>query len=403
MGAPVFPRREFLRRAGVGVGAVSLSGLLAACSSVPDGSTFRSDPAGIMNFANWSLYIDKKRLPDGTRISPSLEAFTKRTGIQVNYREVIQESDWFFQRIQPELASGEPTGWDLMVITNGTTLTKLIELDYLEPLPADLRPNFDGYANDVVKDPSYDPGAGYTMAWQSGLTGIAYNPLKTGRPITSLNDLFGAEFKGQVGMFGDLADLPNLALLAIGVEPETSTPDDWERAAAVLEKQRRDKILAGYFQQSYINALTRGDIALSMAWSGDIFQTNPSGDPNGLQFVVPDEGAIIWTDSMCIPKGATHLSDAITYMDYVYEPKVAAQIAQGVEYVSPVPAAKDVIVKWAEQATDPAEQQRLQDIAESSLVFPGDEDLKLLHTYRELKGEEETTLWDNVFQGVFQS
>jgi spermidine/putrescine transport system substrate-binding protein len=397
MGTPVLPRREFLRRAGVGLGALSLGGLLAACAKVAPGSTFKSDPAGILNFANWSLYIDKKRLPDGTKVSPSLEGFTKKTGIQVNYREVVQETDWFFERIQSALAAGEPTGWDIIVITNGTSLTKMIELGYLELLPIDLRPNFHRYANALVKNPSYDPGAKHSMAWQSGLTGIAYNPLKTGRAITSLQDLFSTEFKGQVGMFGDLADLPNLALVAIGVKPVDSTPEDWMRAAALLEKQHADHIISRSYQQSYINALTRGDIALSMAWSGDIFQTNPSGDPNGLQFVVPDEGALIWTDSMMVPKGATHLSDAITFMDYVYQPKVAAQITQGVGYVSPVPAAKDVIAKWAEQAPDPTEQQRLRNIASSSLVFPTDEALSLLYSYRELKGETETSQWDGVF------
>jgi spermidine/putrescine transport system substrate-binding protein len=397
MGTPAFARREFLRRAGVGVGVLSFGGLLSSCAKVRAGSTFESDPAGILNFANWSLYIDKKKLPDGTKVSPSLEAFTKKTGIQVNYREVVQESGWFFDRIQSALAAGEPTGWDIIVITNGTSLTKMIELGYLELLPTDLRPSFDQYANSLVKDPSYDPGAKHTMAWQSGLTGIAYNPLKTGRPINSLQDLFSPEFKGQVGMFGDLADMPNLALLAIGVKPVDSTPDDWARAAALLEKQRADHIISQSYQQSYINALTRGDIALSMAWSGDIFQTNPGGDPDGLQFIVPDEGALIWTDSMMVPKGATHLSDAITYMDYVYQPKVAAQIAQGVGYVSPVPAAQDVISKWAAQASDPAEQQRLDNIAASSLVFPSDQDLSLLSSYRELKGEAETAQWDGIF------
>lgn len=241
---------------------------------------------------------------------------------------MIQENDWFFQRIQSELAAGEPTGWDLMVITNGVTLTKLKELDYLLALPTDLRPNFEKYAGAFVKSPSYDPGNEYTMAWQSGITGIAYDPALTGRPVTSLQDLFDPKFKGRIGMFGDNQDLPNLTLLAIGVAPETSTPEDWDRAVSALVKQRAEGLVSRYYQQNYIPALANGDVALTMAWSGDIFSAKLSGKiAEGIEFVVPQEGALIWTDNMCIPRGAQHLSDAIAYMDYVYEPRVAAQIA----------------------------------------------------------------------------
>jgi spermidine/putrescine transport system substrate-binding protein len=139
---------------------------------------------------SWPLYIDKELLPDGPKTSPTLDGFTERTEIQVNYREVIQESDWFYQRIEPRLAAGEPTGWDLIVITNGITLTKLKEDGYLVELPPDKRPNFTEHAGDFVRDPAYDPGNRYTMAWQSGITGIAYDPEQTGVEITSLQSLF---------------------------------------------------------------------------------------------------------------------------------------------------------------------------------------------------------------------
>ena len=79
-----------------------------------------------------------------------------------------------------------------------------------------------------------------------------------------------------------------------------------------------------YYEQNYIQALENGDVAVTLAWSGDIFQTNLTGDPNGLQFCVPTEGAIIWTDNMCIPIGVENPVDAITMMDYVYTPEIQA-------------------------------------------------------------------------------
>lgn len=396
-------RRRFLRDTGVGIGALSLGGLLAACGGPEPGSTFDSDPAGILNFANWSLYIDKAKREDGTSYIPSIERFTEETGIQVNYREVIPDADWFYQQIEPELAAGRPTGWDVMVITNGVTLTKLMELGYLVELPAGKRPSFDRYAGRFVKNPDYDPGNRFTMAWQSGITGIAYDPEQTGREITSLRDLFGTEFEGKVGMFGDIVDMPNLALLAIGVSPEDSTEADWQLAADELIRQRDAGILRGYYQQNYIPALVRRQVAITMAWSGDIFAAKLLGKiPEQIQFVVPEEGALLWTDAMCIPKGASHLSDAITYMDYVYRPEVAAQIAQFVNYITPVPETQEVLRDMAEEAPDAEERARLLAVAESSLVFPTDEDIERLRTYRVLETEEEQAAWENIFRRVYQ-
>jgi spermidine/putrescine transport system substrate-binding protein len=396
-------RREFLRRAGTGVGVISLGGLLAACGEeVPAGSAFTSEPAGILNFANWSLYIDKATRVDGSMYSPTLARFTAKTGIQVNYRQVIPDADWFFQQIEPRLAAGEPTGWDVMVITNGITLTKLKELGYLVELPTGLRPNFDAHAGEFVKDPAYDPGNRYTMAWQSGITGIAYDPQVTGGAVTSLQDLFDPKYQGKVGMFGDIIDMPNLALLAIGVLPEDSTPDDWTRAAALLEQQRDSGILKGYYLQNYIPALKQKEIGITMAWSGDIFAAKLLGKiPEEIEFVVPDDGALLWTDAMCIPKGATHLADAIAFMDYVYEPRAAAQIAQFVNYITPVPDAQPEIERMADQAQDPAEQARLREVAASSLVFPTPEVTRRLFTYRELASDEEATIWDQTFRGIY--
>jgi len=397
-------RRELLRRAGLGVAVLGIGGLLAACADdETDGSSFGGEPSGIVNVASWPLYIDKVETPAGNR-RPSLDLFTRETGIAVNYREVIVDAEGFFQEIEPYLAAGQPTGWDVAVITNGLTLTKMRELGYLLTLPADERPNFDRYAGSFVKDPRYDPGNRYTMAWQSGITGIAYDPLQTGRPITSVQDLFSDEFAGKVGMFGDVVDMPNLALLAAGVDPVTSTEADWKTAADLLARQRDDGVLAGYYEQNYIPALRRGDLAITMAWSGDIFAAKLGGHlPEQIEFVVPDDGALLWTDCMCVPAGAQHLADAITLMDFVYRPAVAAQIAQYVNFITPVPASRDAIRAMADREDDPAERERLLAVAESPLVFPDETELSKLATYRELATSEEIQVWEQTFAPFIQS
>jgi spermidine/putrescine transport system substrate-binding protein len=399
--ASPFSRRRFLRAAAGAAGVTALGPMLAACSSTEEGPPFEGAPSGVVNVANWPLYLDRGRDADGNVTRPSLLRFTEDTGIAVNYREVIPDAEAFYQQIHPYLAAGAPTGWDVMVITNGPTLTKLIALDQLVELPRYARPNFDTYGAEELKDPDYDPGSLFTMPWQSGITGIAYNPALTGRAITSLQDLFSEEFAGRVGMFGDSVDLPNLALVAAGFDPATSTPEQWAETAELLRRQRADDIVKRYYTQNYVNALANGDVAISMAWSGDIFQENAIGAPEGLQFVIPDDGALIWTDAMCIPKGAEHTVDAITLMDYIYKPEIAAMIAGFVAYVTPVPDAQAELLRMADETSDPATAESLRSTAQSELVFPTPEQRAALKTYRELATDEELTLWNATFGEFF--
>lgn len=407
MTQPRLSRRQFLRYTSVGAGTLSLSAILAACGSdtAEPGTSqaagaFDGEPTGTLEFANWPLYMDQAKV-DGKIIHPSLDLFTEESGIQVNYHEVIQDNFQFFGKIQPQMAAGESIGYDLMVLTNTPVFSRMVKLGYLTPLDHSLLPNFEKYANPAVKDPSYDPGNEFTLAWQSGFTGIAYNPKLTGREITSFQDLLDPAFAGKVGMLGDTLDLPNFALVGMGINPETSTPDDWQAAADLLAQQRDDGIVRQYYTQNWINALSNGDVALTMGWSGDVFQTNLSGDADGLQFVIPDEGGILWTDNMMIPAHAEHPLDAITYMDFVYRPDVAAMMTEWINYISPVPAATEVIEKDAAAADSPEDKEYLQNVLASPMVFPPQDLLDRSYAYRVLDETEEAE-WNALFQPIYQ-
>jgi spermidine/putrescine transport system substrate-binding protein len=404
---PRWSRRAFLGSAG----AAGAAALLAACgvqgSSKP-ATTQGQDAvtkfwagqtkAGVLNFANWPLYIDVEKV-GGKTVHPTLDNFTKQTGIKVTYKEVIQDNDSFLGRIMPSLKAGQDTGWDLMVITNGGPIEKLIRLQYLTPLDHSKLTNFNRYANPRFRDPTYDPGNKYSIAWQAGFTGIAYNPKLTKRPITSFQDLLDPAFKGRIAMFGDILDTPNLTMVGLGIDPEKSTVDDWNRAADVLKRQR--PLLRKYIDNAgEADVLSSGEVWVSMAYSGDIFQLNNSGAP-GIKFVIPKEGAMLWTDNMCIPMHAKHPVDAISYMDYVYTPRVAATLAENINYITPVPDAKQLIQQDADKASS-ADKATLEGVLSSPLVFPTEADLSKGHRYRILTPQEQTT-WDRIFQPIIQA
>jgi spermidine/putrescine transport system substrate-binding protein len=402
-------RRARGARAFAAVG-VTLALVLGACGIGPgDGGSPAAtsgggdpvgggEPAGVLNFTNWPLYIDQD--DDGS--SPTIQDFEEETGIDVTYSEAIQDNSSFFGTIQPQLQAGQDTGHDIIVVTDWM-IGNMIALGYLEPIDVDRDiPNFAANAADKYKERSYDPGNQYSVPYQSGITGIGYNPALVDEEITSLSQLFDPEFIqkycGQIGMFSEMRDVISLALLYNGVTPEEATIEDVEAAQEVLLEQA--ECVRGYYGNEYADDLANGSLAITMAWSGDIFQLQ--FDNPDLQFVVPDEGGILWTDNMAIPKGAAHPNDALAMMNYLYEPEVAAQVAEWVNYITPVPGAQDVIRENAEAAEaegDTETAEYLRAVAESPLVFPTDDMLSRLHSYKVLDEDEERR-WAELFQEV---
>jgi spermidine/putrescine transport system substrate-binding protein len=289
------------------------------------------------------------------------------------------------------LRSGKSLGYDIVVLTNNSpVLDKVIHTDGWA-IPLDQRvmqQNFYPNATPFVKNPTWDPGNKYTMAWQSGLTAIGYDKSKTGRDITTVQDLFDPAFKGHVGMFSDPQELGTLGLLAIGVEPASSTPADWQKAANKLMTQR--PLVRNYYGQDYIDALSSGDIWITQAWSGDIFQTNKSLGTNQLSMAVPQEGGMLWTDNMLIPLYAEHPKDAMTYMDFVYRPDEGGLIADAVTYITPVAAAQDYILNTLH---DPA-------AAHSPLIFPDTATAAKFKTYYIYKDQADLQQWNSIFEPI---
>jgi len=406
-------RRDVLRLLGMGAGAVGVGSALSACGvqgqatkAGPSPTTTKgvADAAaaywqgqkqtGQVNWANWPLYIDTA----GKGNHPSINQFQQETGIQVNYREVIQENESFFATIRPTLEAGQYTGYDTCVISDGVVLTELMALDYLVPLDQSRLVNFKKYAGAKFRNPDYDPGNTYTIPWQAGFTGLAYNPAKTGREITGFHDLLDPKFKGKIGMFADAQELGNAGMFALGINAAKSTMDDWKKSAAWLEKVKPN--VRKYYEQDYVQALANGDIWLSQAWSGDIFQSNLSG--TNLKFLIPKEGGLLWTDNFMILKHAENPVDAMMLMDYYYQPPKAAEVAEWVNYITPVPKAQQLVMNDAKQAKKPSDAKYLKSVATSYAVFPTEQTYSQVSVGRVLKVNEIDS-WNSVFDPIFQS
>jgi spermidine/putrescine transport system substrate-binding protein len=184
----------------------------------------------------------------------------------------------------------------------------------------------------------------------------------------------------------------------LGIDPEKSTPEDWQRAADKLKEQKDAGIVRKYYDQSYIDALGSGEVWITQAWSGDIFQKNVS-DGTDFTFVIPEEGGTIWTDNMTIPITAKNPVDALELMDFFYDVEISASLAAYINYVCPVPAAQAQMRKEAEKLTG-EDKTGLEEIADSKLVFPSQAEYDKVHYYVSFGAYAEQQEFQRTFEPV---
>jgi spermidine/putrescine transport system substrate-binding protein len=355
-------REQLLRRAGFGAAMLSIPGLAAACggsSSGGSGGTSSQQLASTLRFANWPLYMD---YVEKTKRYPTLEAFTKKTGVKVDYKEDINSNSEYFGKIQGPLSRGQSINEDIIVLTdNERFLSTMINKGWVEELDKDAIPNIINLS-DVQKHPGFDPDRKYSLPWQSGMTGIAYNKKLT-KPILSIDQLLeDKSLKGQITVLNSSSDTLGLVMLSNGDDPSKVTDASWKAAIDRIKEASDSGQIRQFTGNDYAGPLDKGDLKACVAWSGDIVQL---GNPD-LKWNVPTDGGMIWTDNMIIPKGGDAYTASV-YMNYAYIPAVAAKIAAYIQYVTPVKGTREALSK-----TDPA-------LAGNPLIFPTDAMLQNVH------------------------
>ncbi len=377
-------RRTLMRRSAATGLSFAFAQYLAACGGVDaenkQSSSTTSTQAAAANhpktqfatvaFANWPLYIDKKVLKD----------FNKEFNTKIKYTEEINDNEEYFAKVRQELESGKPIGRDLVALTDWMC-ARWIQAGYVEPIDKDNVPNAKNLVPALQSVP-FDPDRSYTLPWQSGMTAIGYDPERTGRELSSVNDLFDPKFKGRVSFLQEWRDTASFIMLGDGKTPDKATKDDYLAAIDKIEKANADGQIRRFTGNDYTTDLTKGNTWLAVAYSGDMVQLQ-SDNPD-LRFAYPEEGAMLFTDNMMMPAKAKHIYAAETMMNYVYEPEVAATLAIYVNYLSPVKGVKEIVEK-----TEP-------EIANNPLIFPPD-DVELT-AYPALSPEEESQMQEAMAQ-----
>jgi spermidine/putrescine transport system substrate-binding protein len=365
------------------VAALTASLVLAACGGgggLDEGSNNEDvttatggDLNGTLSISNWPLYIDGK----------TIEEFDKETGTKTTYTEDVNDNNEFFGKVQPLLSQGESGGRSIMVVTDWMA-EKMYNLGYVQKLDKAKLDTVFTHLIPSLENPDFDPGREYSIPWQSGMTGLVVRK-DLAPDVKSVNDLFDPKYKGKVTMLSEMRDTVPLVMAADGVDPTEATTEDWLAAIDKLQEASASGQIRQFTGNNYVQDLAKGDVVAAIGWSGDAVQAQVD-NPN-IEYRQPEQGCSLWSDNMMIPVGAPNAEAAYAFMNYVYEPKNQAQIAEYVNYVSPVSGVKPIL-----QKKDPA-------LADNQLIFPSDQFVE--NCWNQVSPpEEDVTEVEEAFQNV---
>ena len=355
-----------------GAGAVAGAGALAACGS--GGSSGASKDA--VRWANWTLYLD---VDSSGKKYPTLEAFTKQTGIKAVYSEDINDNDEFFGKVQGQLKLKKDIGYDVITPTDWMA-ARFIRLGYTQKFDKANIPNAKNIISSLASVP-FDQNRDYSLTWQGIMGGFTWNKEKLPKGVRTLDDLFAPANKGKVEVLTELRDTVGVIMLAQGVDITKFTSDQYYNALDFLQKKIADGFIRQVKGNDYKEDLISGDAVAVIGWSGDAFQLAAENEGK-FEFAIPESGGTISADNFIIPSTGKNKAKVEELINYYYEPEVAAKVAAYVNYITPVQGAQAAMEK-----VDPT-------LVNNELIFPSAKTQAKLHVFRNLTPTEETEFTD---------
>lgn len=375
-------RRSVLAGGVGGAAALALAACAPSGSGAPGPATDQSDSDKNVTWANWPGYMDE----DEAGGYPTLEAFSAETGIAVDYKVDINDNNEYFATVRDQLRLGQDIGADIITLTDWMA-GRLINLGYVQELNDANIPNRANLVPDLA-DVGFDPGRKFSLPWQGGFAGLCWNKEALPNGLRTLEDLWDPALAGRIVVLSEMRDTMGLILLDQGVDISGDFGEDEFNAALDVF---RDKVTSGQIGavrgNSYTQDLINGDAVAGIVWSGDVTLVNGELGSDLFEFAIPESGGTLWNDNLMIPIGSPRKKNAETLINYYYEPEVAAEVALWVNYITPVVGAKE-----AAEAIDP-------EAAENQLIFPNEETLSQVKTFRPLTGAEEQS-FSTAFQAV---
>jgi spermidine/putrescine transport system substrate-binding protein len=339
---------------------------------------------GILHMASWIGYMD---LDENNDFVSTLR-FTQDTGIEFDYQEAVNDNEEFFASdLQGPLSAGVSTGWDIVVLTDWM-IQRLANLGWLEAIDTPAMANYPANLAPLYRTRAWDPDNVLAAPWVGGMTGLGFDQTVTGE-LTSLDVLFGQDYAGRLTYLYEMRDTVGLSALRLGSDPTNLTQEGFDAALAEVKAAVDAGIVRRFTGNDYVQDMVNGDVVVAMAWSGDVVGMLVPSQLEGqdFQWRLADQGGMLWSDNMSIPKGAENKAQAERFIDWYYDPANAARIDAYVQYVCPVVGAAEAMA-----AIDP-------ELAKNSLVFPTEDMTARLHQFISLDPDT-AAAWEGAYAEV---
>lgn len=307
--------------AALGAAAVGISFTAAGCSPKKAASANGEDAK--LNFYTWDTYIGKTTLAD----------FEKATGIAVNM-SLFATNDELFAKLK----AGNP-GFDVVVPSN-EFVERMARAGMLEPIDHAKVPNIKNIDPAFI-NPDYDPGRRFSMPYTWLVLGLGYRKSKMGNLPGGVPDSWkwvydSDRYKGRIALLSESADLIRLGAKYLGHSLVGVDQPTIDRVRDMLIRQKPN--IKAFHEDNGQDMLLAGDVDIVVEYNGDIAQVMKD-DPD-LAFVIPKEGSLLNSDTLCIPKGAPRPDNAHRFINYLLDAEVGKGISETILYPTPNAAAK---------------------------------------------------------------
>lgn len=304
--------RKAMRSFGIIMAAVVTAMSFAGCGAKAEGGS--TEEGKELNLFCWTEYMPQSVLDD----------FEKETGIHVNMSTYSSNEDMLAK------VKSETEGTYDVVVPSDYMVEQMYTQGLLEEIKKDSLTNLSNIG-EAYLDPSYDPGNKYSIPYQGGVAAIAVNTSKIDKDIKAYDDLFDPALAGSMVVLDDFRAVIGFTERSMGLSMNTSDP---EKLSEVEEKLLSLKgNIKLYDSDSPKSALISGDCTVGFCWSAEIALTMEE-DPN-YKIVYPTEGAYLFMDNLCIPKGAKHYDEAVKFIDFILDADESVKISEEFPYLNP--------------------------------------------------------------------
>ena len=315
---------------------------IAGCSKSYDGE---------INVYNWGEYISNG---EGDTMDV-IEEFEEQYNIKVNYTTYETNEELY------NMLKNSNVSYDV-IIPSDYMISKLIEEDMLLELDYSNIPNKENLM-ERFKNLECDPEGKYTVCYSWGVTGLVYDKTKVTTKPTSWDALWDESLSGEILMFNNSRDAMAISMQLRGINPSDCTREDVDKAAEKLAQQK--PLLKKYVMDQVFTEMENSQAAIAPYYAGDIVLMMDNNED--LDYAMPEDGANLFYDAMCIPKCSKNKEDAEKFINFMQSPEVAAANFEYLYYATPNQVAYDEYLD--------------EDIKNNEFIFPSDEYLDKCYVF----------------------